>query len=157
MQRNFRNFIKNFAPNSALNLLRIFNEFSCFVSWERRPLKLHQKLPTFQCQIPRQICRKNSQKVFWRAGRFLCHPVFPQSSFPCTNWKKATKLRKNQGEEYWGCSVPELNAPKSCDGLRLRLRFQRRHRPDKRAIVQADLTEIGCECVLQLANCGDSG
>ena len=41
----------------------IFEEFSCFVSWEAETRKNSAKIPAiFQCKIPRQSRRKNPQK-----------------------------------------------------------------------------------------------
>ena len=48
VSRIFRIFVPNFAPNFAPNFPPEFLEdFSCFVSWRRRPEKIHQKSPPF--------------------------------------------------------------------------------------------------------------
>ena len=58
-----RIFVPNFAPNFAPNFPRIFEEFSCFISWETETRKNSPKIPAiFQCKIPRQTRRKNPQK-----------------------------------------------------------------------------------------------
>ena len=45
---NFSNFCPEFLPRISLrNFPEFFEEFSCFVSWERRPEKIHQKSPPF--------------------------------------------------------------------------------------------------------------
>ena len=53
----------------------MFEEFSCFVSWETATRKNSPKTPaSFQCKIPRQIPKKNPQNVFGERAkwRFCC-------------------------------------------------------------------------------------
>ena len=62
VNRIFRILVPNFAPNFAPNFPRIFEDFSCFVSWETDTRKNSPKIPAvFQCKIPRQTRKKNSQ------------------------------------------------------------------------------------------------
>ena len=57
--RIFKIFGPNFAPNFAPEF---FEDFSCFVSWERQTRKNSPKIPAiFQWKIPRQIRKKYSQ------------------------------------------------------------------------------------------------
>ena len=62
------NFFRIFVPSSARILLRIspeiFEDFSCFVSWEAETRKNSPKIPgVFQCKIPSQIRKRNSQNL----------------------------------------------------------------------------------------------
>ena len=69
---NFSKLRPNFAPNFAL---KFSPEILCFVFWETETTKNSPKIPAiFQCQIPRQSDRKNSQKVFWGASKLTILP-----------------------------------------------------------------------------------
>ena len=77
---NLGNFHPNFAPNFAPNFHNFF-EFSCFVSWERRPEKFTKKPRHFSLQNS-QIRRKNPPKLSGESAkqrflRFREHPPKP--------------------------------------------------------------------------------
>ena len=70
-------FAPNFAPNCPCSFCQI-NGFSCFVSWETETRKNSPKTPgNFQCEIPRQVLKKKSTKVLWRAGKVSFLTKFP--------------------------------------------------------------------------------
>ena len=73
-ERKYPEFFEFLSRISSRILLRIFPEFfeeiSCFVSQEKETRKKSPKIPAlFQCKIPRQLRKNDSQKCVWRAGK----------------------------------------------------------------------------------------
>ena len=61
---------KESSPNFSNSRPELFEDFSCFISWETETTINSPKIPTiFQCHIPRQTQPKQPQKVFWRAAK----------------------------------------------------------------------------------------
>ena len=70
VSRIFRTFVPNFAPNFAPNFPEVFEDFSCFVSWETETRKNAPKIPAiFQRKISQANTKKIFTKFFCRAGR----------------------------------------------------------------------------------------
>ena len=98
--------VPNFAPNFAPNFPEIFEDFSCFVSWETETRKkIHQKSPPFfNAKFPGKH-EKNIHKMFlesrqsnflgFRAGRARETPVngqrVPKSG---TAWQSGAFIRE---------------------------------------------------------------
>ena len=76
---NFFKYSSRILPRISLRIFPNFlGEFSCFISWETETRKKITKKspPFFQCEIPRQLRRKKSTKVFWRAGKATVPNIF---------------------------------------------------------------------------------
>ena len=62
----------SFAPKVLRNFPDMFENFSCFVSWESETTEILPNIPaTFQCQTSRQIIRNIIHKVLWRALKVM--------------------------------------------------------------------------------------
>ena len=61
----FFEFLSRIFPRISLRIFpELFEEFSCFISWETETWKNSPKIPAiFQCKIPRQIRKDYSQNV----------------------------------------------------------------------------------------------
>ena len=77
-------FLSWILPRISLRIFpELFEEFSCFVSWETETIKNSPKTPAiFQCKIPRQIRKKMFTKSFWRGGKVTL-PVRLLPNFHC--------------------------------------------------------------------------
>ena len=103
MQKEFPDFFSNFRPEISLRIfLDFFLEFSRFVSWETETTKNSPTIPAiFQCKIPRQIRRKKSPKVFWRAGKLTV-----QSETGRIRFRRVTVSNTDLSESFCPHRVP---------------------------------------------------
>ena len=85
-QRSCRTKVFEFSSRSLPRiLLRIFpeflEEFSCFVSWDTETRKIHPKTRHFSMQNSQANSKKNSTKVFRRAGQVRICSGFTLGNF----------------------------------------------------------------------------
>ena len=106
------NFARNFAPRN----------FRALFSGRRRPQEIHKNSAIFQCQIARQIRRKNPPKVFWRAGK-VTH-AGPRSIVDLSVSSQRFRQRRRRPNSQWIVGPRGCCKPVCCPHVKLSLLCQ---------------------------------